>query len=74
MAKIEKLYEALRALPEQKALRSGITGRRPAGLARAKRVTHKDNRESVLREIRSSLDLLAALRVNLEDQRQSVPD
>jgi phage terminase small subunit len=69
MAKIEKLYEALRALPEQKA-----AGRRPAGLARAKRVTHKDNRESMLREIRSSLDLLAALGVNLEDQRQSVPD
>jgi hypothetical protein len=43
MAKIEKLYEAPRVSPERKALRNGTTGRRPAGLAKAKRVIHKDN-------------------------------
>jgi hypothetical protein len=74
MAKIEKLYEAPRASREQNALRYGTTGRRPAGLARAKRVIHKDNRENMLREIRGSLDLLKALGVNLEDQCQSIPD
>jgi len=80
MAKIEKLYEAPRVLPEQKALRSGTTGRRSAGLARAKRVSHKDNRESIMREIRGSLELLKAMGVatNLEsrlaeDYREPTP-
>jgi hypothetical protein len=80
MAKIEKLYET-RVSPERGALPSGTTGRRPAGPARAKRVTHKGNRENRLREIRGSLDLLKALGVPInlesrlaEDQRQSTPD
>lgn len=67
MAKIEKLYGAPRVSPEQKALRSGTTGRRPAGLARAKRVSHTVDRESTLREIRGSLELLKALSVNVEE-------
>jgi hypothetical protein len=81
MAKIEELYEAPRVSPEQKATRNGTTGRRPAGLARAKRVIHKDNRENMLREIRGSLELLKALGVpvNLEsrlaqDQFEPIPD
>ena len=66
MAKIEKLYEAPRVSPERKATR-------PARLTKPKRVIHKDNRESLLREIRGSLDLLKALGVNVEDQREPIP-
>ena len=81
MAKIEKLYEAPRVFPGQKHLRSSTTGRRPAGRARAKRVIHKHDRESMLREIRGSLELLKALGVPInlesqlaEDQREPIPD
>jgi hypothetical protein len=60
MAKIEKLYEAPRVSPQRKATR-------PARLTKPKRVIHKDNRESLLREIHGSLDVLKALGVNLGD-------
>src|SRR5215469_15912605 len=81
MAKIEKLYEAPHVSPERKALRNSTTGRRPARRARAKRVTHKHDRESMLREIRGSLELLKALGVPIhlegrlaEDHRKPTPD
>ena len=81
MAKIEKLYEMPRVSPERGALPSGTTGRRPAGLAKAKRVTREDDRGNMLREIRGSLELLKELGVPInlesllaEDQREPIPD